>query len=134
MKQKKASDLLNAHLGADDVQAAIVLKFIRAVGTDKIVGAFVDGLTDKKADEKYKKDLESFKKALLSRIPSSGTKVNDEIEFMFKGRNAEEMCLKVNKSDIECFKNSKLRQALMDIYTGSKAVTPELSKNLLKSL
>ena len=121
--------------GADDVQAAIVLKFIRAVSADKVVVAIVEQLSSKADDHAYKAALDVFSKSLNAKIGPKGTSVDDEITFVFKAKSADEIGVSVNGNDIEWIKSAALRSNLLDIYAKKgRTVVPELVSKLEKAL
>ncbi len=132
-----SSSGINKAIGgySDDIQVGIVLKFLRAVDTKKIVNAIGDSLQIKVPDKEYVSELESFKSHLTNLVGKSGTKLNDEIEFMFKSKNNDEFGLSVNKSKIQWFKNSQLRLNLIEVYSDKeKSVSLDLVDSLVSNI
>lgn len=128
---------INKALGgyADEVQAGIVLKFLRNVETKKIVDAIGDSLSMKQSNKEYLNELESFKLYLTNLVGKSGAKLGDEIEFVFKQKNNDEFGISVNKSKIQWLKNSQLRINLIEIYSDNeKCVSLDLVKSLVSTI
>ena len=112
----------------DDVSLSIYLKFVRAVTTDKIVQAFQEGLSSSVTD---KNALNSFTSILLKKIGSKGASKDDTIEFIFKGRNNDEIGIIVRDDNAEIVKSAALRERLIDIYAGKDSIVPELPKQIV---
>ena len=112
----------------DEVSLSIYLKFVRAVTTDKIVQAFKEGLSsvpDKNA-------VSSFTSILLKKIGSKGASKDDTIEFIFKGRNNDEVGILVRDDKVpEIVKSAALRERLIDIYAGKETIVPEIPKQIV---
>lgn len=106
--------------------AALVLKFLRSVGTDKVVTAIVEALDveDITGDSAYKTALQAFKTALTSAMGSKGVVANDEVSFVYFG--GEDILILVNGAFGGVIRNSvDLRRRLVDIYTRLEgSVTP----------
>lgn len=120
---------------SDDIQAGIVLRFLRNVETKKIVDAIGDSLKMKVPDKEYASELESFKTHLTNLVGKSGAKLNDEIEFMFKSKNNDEFGLSVNKSQIQWFTNKQLRLNIIEIYSDKeKSVSLDLVNSLVSNI
>lgn len=110
----------------EDVSVSIYLKFVRSVTTDKIVQAFKEGLTinDKNA-------VNSFTSILLKKLGPNGASNDDTIEFIFKGKNNEDIGILVRDDKVpEIVKSASLRERLIEIYTGKDSIVPEIPKQL----
>lgn len=118
-----------ASKSGDEVSLSLYLKFVRSVTTDKILEAFRTGLSSV-ADNIA---VNSFSDILLRKIGKTGTKKDDTIEFIFKGRNNEEIGILVRDDKVpEIVKSSALREKLIEIYTGADSIVPDLPKQLEK--
>lgn len=110
----------------EDVSISIYLKFVRSVTTDKIVQAFKEGLTisDKTA-------VDTFTSILLKKIGQQGAAKDDSIEFIFKGKNNEDIGIVVRNDKVpEVVKSAALREQLIEIYTGKNSIVPDIPKQL----
>jgi len=113
----------------DEVSLSIYLKFVRDVTTDKIVQAFQEGLSTSVSD---KTALNSFTSILLKKIGSKGASKDDTIEFIFKGRNNDEVGILVRDDKVpEIVKSAALRERLIDIYAGKETIVPEIPKQIV---
>lgn len=111
-----------------DINSALVLKFLRGVGTDKVVDAIVDILHDESSSNDYKTSLNSFKNILTSCIGSKGTDKNEEIEFVYHDDAGIAIFFKGKfGGSVAC---KELRKRLIDIYTGPTSITPDVVKCL----
>jgi hypothetical protein len=111
----------------EEVSISIYLKFVRSVTTDKIVQAFKEGLTisDKSA-------VDTFTSVLLKKIGQQGASKDDTIEFIFKGKNNEEIGILVRNDKVpEVVKSVALREQLIEIYTGKNSIVPDIPKQLM---
>jgi len=131
---------LSTNSGTDDYPIVLLLKFQRAVGTDKVVDALVDALAVEAApssEKDYSTKLGQFKNTLLGKIGTGGTQTGDEIEFVFPKSNAEVgvRLLKAGSdaknSKFDFVKSKTLRDKLLDVYLSKeKAVAPDLLKSI----
>ena len=113
----------------DDISCSVYIRFVRSVTTDKIVQAFQEGLSTSVSD---KSALNSFTSILLKKIGSKGASKDDTIEFIFKGRNNDEVGILVRDDKIpEIVKSSALRERLIDIYVGKETIVPDLRERLI---
>lgn len=118
-----------ASKSGDEISLSLYLKFVRSVTTDKILEAFRTGLSSV-AD---KTAVNSFSDILFKKIGKIGTKKDDTIEFIFKGRNNEEIGILVRDDKVpEIIKSAALREKLIEIYTGADSIVPDLPKQLEK--
>lgn len=108
---------------------SIVLRFVRDVGTDKVVDALVQTLTGKGGNS-YDNQLALFKDILVSALGKSGIKKDEEIVFVWKGVGGEDLAIEVRGKLQGSVKGSELRDQLAAVYVGSQAVAPEVVKNL----
>ena len=110
----------------EDVSLSIYLKFVRSVTSDKIIQAFKEGLTitDKSA-------VNAFTSILLKKLGPNGAVKDDTIEFIFKGKNNDDIGILVRDDKVpEIVKSSTLRERLIEIYTGKDAIVPDIPKQL----
>lgn len=109
------------------VSAALLLKFLMKVGTDKLVDAIVTSLdNDPTASQSFRASVASFKSILVTAIGTNGVVSNDEIEFLFMsfGNRIEVVVRGQSAGSIQ---DNDLQKKLLDIYTAKgTVVTPDV--------
>jgi glutaredoxin-related protein len=125
---------------SNDVYLGIVLKFVRHVGTNKVVDAIVEALTLKENEtsmshvevEEYNTSLKIFSDLLLSSIGNQGMAKDDEIMFTFyQETNIGVVIQNELKGSVS---HSYIKRKLIDIYLGEKAVAPQVYTVLSRKL
>ena len=90
--------------------------------------AIVEALPGVGAD--YATAVTTFKGLLLNGIGSDGIKNGETIEFVLKGKAGNELGVAVKGVLAGWVKSSELRNRLVDVYVGEKAVAPSVKTNL----
>ena len=122
---KKSDDFVK--LADENLQ--LLLRFMRTVSTNQVVGGIVDALSG--GSDAYLKSLDQFKSALLSAIGPEGFNVKSELIFSYKGKDT--MDIGINGELVGSVTNAvELKKRLLSIYVGSKAVAPEVVDVLTK--
>eukprot|EP01041_Mallomonas_annulata_P002679 gene2679-5272_t len=125
LEQSKPFDLVS-NLNEDDISLVLLLRFVRGIGAPRVVDAIVNALSG--SGEEYNTALVSFKNILLGALGINGLEKGEEIIFAFRG--TEDLGIIAKGTFGGWVKNDKLRRRLADIYTGPKAVAPEVTDTL----
>lgn len=125
-KIKEHKDLSEA-LDKSQDGLAIVLQFVRAVPSKKVVDAIVDALNG--PGDEYKQALNTFSNMLVNAIGKSGVSPSDEIEFVFGPKESFEVIAKSKHAGR--LSNKTLRKRLADRYVGEDGVVPSVRLALL---
>lgn len=135
MKITSGTLTTSLHKEYDESSASlgIVLKFVRSVGSDKIVGAMQEAFEPPSLDDQddnrraYANSVRDFNKMLEKLMkPNNGAKTDDEILFTFCGEESDAIGVSLNEVFAGVIRNSELRHRLVDIYAGEKGVTKEI--------
>jgi hypothetical protein len=108
----------------------VVLQFIVSVGTEKVVDAIVEALTNEQETDEYKAAVAHMKDLLTSNIGKEGIKKTDEIEFVFYGTTSDDISVSVKGNWIGGIKQQNLRARLIEIYCGPNSVAPTVFRLL----